>query len=133
MIIREIEEFKLTKSKIKAYLGYIFSQNLPNFSEDISDELMGYDTFYILDKNGHQISDNLVFSAKGVKNTFKGEDKSTKSYYKKAVKEKRAYLCEPYSGTFDSKLKVTMAVPIYSQNKELLYVVCCDILLEDIL
>lgn len=145
MIIREIEEFKLTKSKIKAYLSYIFSQNLPNFSEDIdeekilksckdiSDELMGYDTFYILDKNGYQISDNLVFSAKGVKNTFKGEDKSTKSYYKKAIKEKRAYLCEPYPGTFDSKLKVTMAVPIYSQNKELLYVVCCDILLEDIL
>ncbi|SUW84876.1 hypothetical protein [Campylobacter hominis] len=95
MIIREIEEFKLTKSKIKAYLSYIFSQNLPNFSEDIdeekilksckdiSDELMGYDTFYILDKNGYQISDNLVFSVKGVKNTFKGEDKSTKSYYKK--------------------------------------------------
>lgn len=145
LIIREIEEFKLTKSIIKAYLSYIFSQNLPNFSEDIneekilksckdiSDELMGYDTFYILDKNGYQVSDNLVFSAKGIKNTFKGEDKSTKSYYKKAVKEKRAYLCEPYPGTFDSKLKVTMAVPIYSQDKELLYVVCCDILLEDIL
>ena len=95
MIIREIEEFKLTKSKIKAYLSYIFSQNLPNFSEDIdeekilksckdiSDELMGYDTFYILDKNGYQISDNLVFSANGVKTLLKVKIKALSHIIKK--------------------------------------------------
>lgn len=145
MIIKEIEEFKLVKPKIKAYLSYIFSQNLPNFSQDItqddilkgfkniSDEPIGYNDFYILDKNGYQISDNLGYLTNSKQFSLKGEDKSAKSYYKKVIKEKRAYLSNPYPNAFDSKLCVTMAVPIYSDEKELLYIACCDILLEEIL
>lgn len=61
------------KSKIEAYLSYVFSRIYQNFKDDISlrnlikecksisKELVGYDNFSILDENGIQISDGDSF------------------------------------------------------------------------
>lgn len=142
MIIREIEEFKSMKPKIAAYLSYIFSQNLSNFKDDItkeqlikeckniSDEIVGYDTFFILNENGYEIADD-IFSSKHEDKNF--EDRSDRTYYKQAVKLKSAYLSDPYPGVYNSKLYVTVSMPIYDSNKILKFVVCCDILIGDVL
>ena len=145
MIIREIEEFKSMKPKILAYLGYIFSQNLSNLKDDItvkqliqeckhiSDEIVGYDRFYDLDGSGYQISEGLIFSSKPELSMQKGEDRSFRSYYREVVKQRGAYLSDPYPGSYNNKLFVTMAVPIFDSYKNLKFIVCCDILLGDVL
>ncbi|MSN95601.1 hypothetical protein F1B92_00040 [Campylobacter sp. FMV-PI01] len=145
MIIKEIEEFKIMKSKLIAYLSYIFSQNLVNLKADISEEmlinscknisneLVCRHCLYVLDKNGYQITDEISSRSLNINLSKRGENQSHKSYYKKSVQRKKAYLSQPYPNSYDSKLCVSMAMPIYSDKKELKFVICCDILLEDVL
>ena len=133
------------RSRILAYLSYIFNQHLSNFKDDItieslmveckkiSNEIVGYDSFFILDESGYQVSDRLLFSANSTVSGEMGEDRSFRSYYKEVLKQKNAYLSYPYPGAYSSNLFVTMAVPIFDSEKTLKFVVCCDILLSDVL
>lgn len=143
MIIKEIEEFQEIRYKARAYLCYIFSRNIPNYLPNmdkelifsgfnkISHELIKYDAFYLLDKNGYQIGDNI--SLKEEYRTGGGENRSLRSYYYNAVKERRCYLTDPYPSSLTGQLCITVAMPIYNAKKELLYIACADIDMADIL
>lgn len=142
MIIRELEEFRQNRYKIRAYLCYIFTRNFPNYLDNvsleilelgfdkISHEILRYDAFYILDNNGYQIK-----SSSRLKGMDQGDgvNRSLRSYYYNAVREQRCYLTEPYPSSLNGELCVTISMPIYNKNRELLYVVCADISLVDVL
>lgn len=142
MIIKELEEFRINRQKIRAYLCYIFTRNFPNYLdsinleilelgfENISHEILRYDAFYILDKNGYQIKSQSRLNGMDAGD---GVNRSLRSYYYNAVKQKSCYLTEPYPSSLNGELCVTISMPIYDINKELLYVVCADISLVDIL
>lgn len=142
MIIKELEEFRINRQKIRAYLCYIFTRNFPNYLdsinleilelgfENISHEILRYDAFYILDKNGYQIKSQSRLNGMDAGD---GVNRSLRSYYYNTVKQKSCYLTEPYPSSLNGELCVTISMPIYDINKELLYVVCADISLVDIL
>lgn len=149
MIIKELDEFRENRRKIRAYLSYIFSRNFPNYLneidldtiklgfEKISHELIKYEAFYVLDSNGYQLAGKIANCVNCIdRNIFENnsqESRSLHSYFYGAVREKRCYLTEPYPSSLNGKLCVTVSMPIYDDKGELLYVVCADISLADIL
>ncbi len=142
MVIREVQQFAESRTRARAYLCYLFSRNisshLPSSSimeikkslKKIVDEVDDFEALYILDNNGLQATDNITNkpSHKG----GKGENRSSKSYFYRCVKEKRCVLTDPYPSTITNELTVTASYPIYNDKDELMYVVCIDISLKDI-
>ncbi|ANE36315.1 putative membrane protein [Campylobacter iguaniorum] len=143
MLIQEIQEFSDIRYKARAYLCYLFNRNIPNKLpgvntslikegfDKIAHEVEGFEAFYILDKNGIQVENNISLDAKNL--IGKDANRSNKAYYYRAVREKRCVLTDPYPSSLTNSLCVTAAMPVYNDNDELLYVVCMDISLESIL
>lgn len=143
MIIREIQEFAQIRYKARAYMCYLFSRNIPNKLpgvskqsitsgfEKMAHEIDNFEAFYILDKNGIQIDDNI--SVTKDHHVGKGDDRSNRAYYYRAVREKRCVLTDPYPSSLTNDLCVTASVPIYDDNKELKFIACADIALYEIL
>ena len=143
MVIKEIQRFADIRYKARAYICYLFSRNLPNKLpgvshevikngfENIAYEIDGFDAFYILDKNGFQIEDAI--SKNEAYKVGKGENRSNKAYYYRAVREKRCVLSDPYPSTLTNDLCVTASTPIYNDKNELKFIACIDVSLENIL
>lgn len=143
MIVREIQEFADIRYKARAYMCYLFTRNIPNYLPGVSIEAIKagfekmayevgeFEAFYILDKNGIQLEDNFSIKEKLV--TGKGENRSNRAYYYKAVKEKRCILTDPYPSVLTNDLCVTASYPVYNDEKELKYIVCADVSLNDLL
>ncbi|WP_456432355.1 PDC sensor domain-containing protein [Nitratifractor sp.] len=144
MKIKEIQEFSEIRTKARAYLCYIMERNLPNRipgitlddivagMKKLSDEIGKVDSLYVLDPQGRQVTNTVsidpAFARKGA-----GENRSNRAYYYRALKEKRCVLTDPYPSLGGNKLVVTAAYPIFNEKNELLYIVCVDITLENIL
>ena len=144
MNIKEIEEFSQVRTKARAYFCYILSRSLPNnvpkvtLSEikvalkGISKTLKKVDAMYILDPEGKQlintISLNPKYARKGI-----GAMRTNRAYFYKVIKEKRCVLTDPYPSIKSNNLVVTAAHPIYDDNGKLLYIVCIDIALNNLL
>lgn len=143
MIIKELEEFSQTRYKLRAYLCYIFQRNIPNFLpnptidlikdgfDNISHDLVQYEIFYILDKNGNQIENNISKNPKYI--VGKGLNHSLRSYYYNCISKKRCFLTDPYPSSLNNELCVTVSMPVYNDKKELQFVACTDISLQNIL
>ena len=143
MVIKEIQRFADIRYKARAYICYLFSRNLPNKLpgvslevikngfENIAYEIDSFDAFYILDKNGFQIEDAI--SKNEAYKVGKGENRSNKAYYYRAVREKRCVLSDPYPSTLTNDLCVTASTPIYNDKNELKFIACIDVSLENIL
>lgn len=143
MIFKEIEEFSQIRYKARAYLCYLFNRNIPNnlpgvSAQNIKDgfdkiahEVDGFDAFYILDKNGIQLEDTISLDPKNI--IGKGANRSNKAYYYRSVRERRCVLTDPYPSSLTNRLCVTASMPIYNENKELVYVACMDIGLSELL
>lgn len=143
MVIREIQQFAEVRYKARAYLCYLFTRNIPNRLsepslertvlglEKIVDEVDSFEALYVLDVKGEQVIDNITRNPlyKG----GQGKNRSNRSYYYRAVREKRCVLTDPYPSTLTNELTVTAATPIYDDKLELRYVVCIDISLKDLL
>jgi multisubunit Na+/H+ antiporter MnhC subunit len=97
----------------------------------IVSEIDDFEALYVLDKNGVQISDNIT--NKDEFKSSKGQNRSTRAYFYRAVQERRCVLTDPYPSSLTNKLTVTAAYPVYDENDELRYVVCLDIFLGDLL
>ena len=143
MFIKDIQKFEDNRYKARAYMSYILTKNLPNrlpnihlssineALDTIAHDIPVFEALYVLDTSGTQIQNNMTLNKSY--EVGKGEDRSSKAYFYRAVKLKRCILSDPYPSSLNGELCVTASMPIYSDKNELLYVVCMDILLKDIL
>lgn len=143
MVVREIQQFAEVRQRARAYFCYLFNRNMPsklpnpNLQEieksldKIVNEIEDFEALYVLDANGKQVTHNLTrkIAYKGGKDL----NRSNKSYFYRAVRQKRCVLTDPYPSSLTNALTVTAAYPIYDDKAELKYVACMDISLEDVL
>jgi len=144
MIIKEIQEYADIRTKARAYFCYLLSRALHNRTNDISVEsieeaikkirknLPKYEAFYVLDRQGKQITKNIGNNAK-FKNKGLGKNRLDRAYYYRAVREKRCVLTNPYPSLLGNTMVVTASYPIYNEKGDLLYLVCLDVSLEHVL
>ena len=144
MRIKEIHEFSQIRTKARAYMCFMMERNIPSRRPNItiddliagmkklSDEIGKLDSLYILDPSGKQVTNTVSvdpdFARKGI-----GEDRSNRAYFYRVIKEKRCVITDPYPSLGGNKLVVTAAYPVFNEKKELIYIVCADITLENIL
>jgi len=144
MKIREIDEFSDIRVKARAYFCYILSRALPNRVPNITlsdlkvglkgiaKTLKNVDAMYILDASGKQVINTISmdprYARKGI-----GVNRSTRAYFYKVIKDKRCILTEPYPSIKSNNLIVTVAHPIFNEKEELIYIVCIDISLSNVL
>mgnify|MGYP003377661759 FL=1 len=140
MLSRDIVTYSKVRYEVRAYMVYLFTQNIKNFMPNpsfesvlegltrIKDEIKVFDSMYILDKNGTQLSDVLQPSG-----ALPNENKnfSNRAYFYEAIEERRCIITNPYPSRIDGDLVVTAAYPVYNEAHELLFVVCIDIHLRD--
>ncbi len=144
MRIQEIQEFSEIRTKARAYLCFIMGRNLPSRlpgielddlvkgMKKISHELGKVDSIYVLDPNGHQLTNTVSIDPKFARKGA-GENRSNRAYYYRVTKEKRCVLTDPYPSLGGNKLVVTSAYPVFDDKNRLQYIVCVDITLENIL
>ena len=143
MYIKDIQRFEENRYKARAYMSYILTRNLPDklpqielssikvALDKLAHEIESFEALYILDNSGKQIDNNI-----STRKDFcmgKGEDRSGRSYFYRAVKLKRCVLSDPYPSSLDNELCVTASMPIYNSSGKLEFVVCIDIKLANIL
>ena len=144
MYIREIKEFQKIRKEARAYLCFLLQRNLPNRLPNIGvdvvyeglervvNELEDVNVAYILDAGGKQISKMITLKDK-YKNFEIKFNQSNRTYFYKAVKERKCILTDPYPSLIGGEMVVSAAMPIFNDKDELLYVVVIDIPLEKLL
>ncbi len=144
MVIKEIQEYGEIRTKARAYLCYLLKQNLPSrlpniALEDIlsalkktSEEIQVFDAIYILDPSGRQITNTVSVNPHDARKGM-GENRNGRAYYYRVIKENRCVLTDPYPSLSSNNLVVTASYPIYNERDEMIYIVCLDISLENIL
>jgi len=144
MRIKEISEFSEVRTKARAYMCYLMGRNIPTNRADITiddivaglkkltNEIGRVDSVYVLDPSGRQVTNTVSvdpeFARKGM-----GENRSNRAYFYRVMKEKRCILTDPYPSLGGNKLVVTVSYPVFDDKKNLKYIVCADITLENIL
>ena len=143
MVIREIQQFSEVRARARAYLCYLFTRNIPNRMPEpnvdvitgsldkIVHEVEEFEALYLLDHRGEQVINNSTDDPH--KKGGLGQNRSGKSYYYRAVREKRCVLSDPYPSTLTNDLTVTASYPIYDEQGILKYIACIDVSLEHIL
>jgi hypothetical protein len=133
-------QFNQIRKPARTYLCYLLNRHLPNKLQDITldiihknlekvlTEVKEIDAGYILDPNGLQVIDNL--SKTEAYKIGKGENRSDRGFFYRAVKEKKCILTDPYPSVLTGELVVSAAMPIYNDKNELLYIVVIDLSLE---
>ena len=152
MVIKEIEEYSSIRTKARAYLCYIISRNISvgsfqsngdNFIKNqlrtLRASLPQADVFYMLNANGQQIGQMLTKKGKMLNNSQDsasceiGTDRSDRAYYSKTLQEHRCFLTDPYPSLGTNKMVVTASFPVYDEANNLMFIICVDIELKDIL
>lgn len=143
MVTKDIELFSQIRTKARAYFCYLLQRHIPNYTiepamEPIIDalkilkkELPMAETFYVLDKRGITMMDAI--STNKEYRTGKGNNRSSRAYFYRAVREKRCIVTDPYPSIISHNLTVTASYPVYDEHKHLHYVVCIDISLKELL
>lgn len=146
MLSRDISQYSKLRYEIRAYLCFIFEQNIKNYMSNISftqvksslqrvqDEVENFNALYIIDSNG-RLHDKITGS-KEIESTSSNlinTDLSNKAFYYEAVKENRCILTDPYPSRINGKLVVTASYPCYDSNGKLVCIACIDMLLSDTL
>lgn len=143
MYIKDIQKFEENRYKARAYMSYILTRNLPDklphieFSsirsalDKLAHEITSFEALYVLDASGKQLED--IISTNKDFRKGKGEDRSSRSYFYRAVKLQRCVLSDPYPSSLNNELCVTASMPIYDSSHKLQFVVCIDIKLSEIL
>lgn len=143
MVIREIQQFGEVRARARAYLCYLFTRNMPNRMPEpdidvistgldkIVHEVEDFEALYLLNHKGEQVIDNITNDPN--KKGGLGQNRSAKSYYYRAVRERRCVLSDPYPSSLTNDLTVTASYPIYDDQNSLKYIACIDVSLEHIL
>ena len=146
MVIKEIREYSSIRTKARAYLCYIMSRNisLTNLKDDtnsfienqlqtLKDSIPQGDLFYVLNAEGQQIGHMFTKKGRIYDNDEIGTNRSDRAYYYKTLHEHRCVLTDPYPSLGTNKMVVTSSFPIYDEENNLLFIICVDIQLKDIL
>jgi hypothetical protein len=144
MLIREIQEFQKVRKDARAYFCYLLQRNLPNRLPNIAIDVV-YDGLnrivheipeanvaYILDAGGKQIS-KMIATKDKYKDFAIEFNQSNRTYFYKAVKEKKCILTDPYPSLIGGEMVVSAAMPIFNDKGELLYVAVIDLPLDELL
>ncbi len=143
MVALDIQNFSESRTKTRAYFCYLFSKNIPNklpsFSLDviishllkIKSELEFCQGVYVLDSSGVQVSPSFAFDK--TINDDVGKIRTDRAYYYRAVKEKRCTITDPYPSLLSDELTITASQPIYDDKDNLLFIVCLDMPLSQVL
>ncbi|MBV5277933.1 MAG: PDC sensor domain-containing protein [Campylobacteraceae bacterium] len=143
MVIREIQQFSEVRARARAYLCYLFTRNMPNRLPEpdidvissgldkIVHEVEDFEALYLLNYKGEQVIDNITNDPHNKGGM--GLNRSAKSYYYRAVRERRCVLSDPYPSSLTNDLTVTASFPIYDDQNSLKYIACIDVSLEHIL
>ena len=144
MVIKEIQEFAQIRAKARAYLCYILSRNISQNMQDgnldqilkklhtLKESLPQAEAIYAIDGNGIQITPNISNNPQ-LDGIGLGDDRSDRAYFYRTVQEHRCVLTDPYPSLHTNELVVTAAFPVYNSKGELLFIVCVDIALENLL
>lgn len=145
MHIREIQDFADIRVKARAYMCYMLSRHVSqtfntrdedNFTkklEHILGTIPNAEVVYVLDKDGKQMLDN-VSRHKDLKGKGKGSDRSNRAYYYRTMTEQRCVLTDPYPSLETNRMVVTSTMPVKDkETNELLFTVCVDMTLQNIL
>jgi hypothetical protein len=144
MYIKEIQEFQKIRKEARAYFCYLMQRNMPNRLPNIGvdvvfeglvriiNELPEANAAYILDANGKQISE-LITNKEKFKKINIEFNQSNRTYFYKAVKEKKCIITDPYPSLIGGDIVVSAAYPVFNDRGDLLYVAVIDIPLEEIL
>jgi hypothetical protein len=145
MVVKEIQEYAQIRTKARAYLCYIMGRNLSNLNlegnselqlekqlKKLKDSLPQAEVFYAVDANGMQVVNN-VSRHKVLRGKRKGLDRSDRAYFYKTLEEHRCILTDPYPSLESNNMVITSSFPIYDEENNLLYIICVDIQLENIL
>ncbi len=144
MHIREIQDFQKIRKEARAYFCYLLQRNIPNKLPSIGievvyeglqrivHELSGVNAAYILDAGGKQISKMISLKDK-YKNFTVEFNQSNRTYFYKAVKERKCILTDPYPSLIGGEMVVSAALPVFNDKGGLLYVAVIDLPLEEIL
>ncbi len=144
MLISEIQEFQKIRKEARAYFCLLLQRNLPNRLPNISidviyegleriiHEIPFANAAYILDAEGKQIS-KLITLKKEYKNVYIEFNQANRTYFYKAVKEKKCILTDPYPSLIGGDMVVSAAYPIFNDKGQLLYVAVIDIPLKELL
>ncbi|CBG39560.1 PDC sensor domain-containing protein [Helicobacter mustelae] len=138
MLSRDILIYRRIRHELRAYMHYLFAQNLQNFLpstnvenifqevEKIRREIKTLGEVYVLDAAGHVIDarENIKIPKSS---TQMSKNFSDQAFYYEAVREKRCIVTNPYPAALTNKLIVTASYPIYDQNHHLLFVICIDL------
>ena len=143
MLISEIQEFQKIRKEARAYLCFLLQRNLPNRLPNISidviyegleriiHEIPFANAAYILDAEGKQIS--KIITLKKDLREFQLENQANRTYFYKAVKEKKCILTDPYPSLIGGEMVVAAAMPIFNDKGQLLYVAVIEIPLKELL
>jgi len=144
MHIRDIREFQKIRKEARAYFCYLLQRNLPNKLPEITmdvivdglekivHELPFINAAYVLDAKGMQIS-KLITLKKEYEKVMIEVNQANRTYFYKAVKEKKCILTDPYPSLIGGDMVVSAAYPIFNSKGELLYVAVIDIPLREVL
>lgn len=142
-MLNELQQFNDIRVEARAYLTYLLTRNIPNFTPEpdmkalvtglkkIERENDSIDALYILDARGEQLIENM--SRNPAYRKGKGLNRSNRAYYYRAVKDKRPIMTDPYPSNLTNSLCVSAAYPIYDNKHTLKYVAVLDVSLEKIL
>ena len=147
MVIKEIQEYAAVRTKARAYLCYIMSRNISmtNFQSDMNsfvenqlqtlkDNIPKADLLYVLNPEGQQIGQMLTGKGKILYDADDiGTDRSDRAYFYRTLQEHRCVLSDPYPSLGTNKMVVTSSFPIYDEDNNLLFILCVDIELKNIL
>lgn len=140
MLSRDISRYDKLRYEIRAYMCFIFEQNIKNYMPNLNieqverglvrihQEISNFNALYLLDSNGILVNEVI-----GNEHTSEMRDFSNRVYYYETLKDKRCILTDPYPSRIGGRLVVTAAYPFYNSNGELVCIACIDVLLEDAL
>jgi hypothetical protein len=98
----------------------------------LKEEIPQADVVYALDAEGKQIGISYQKN-KEISEHEKGADRSDRAYYYKTLKEHRCVLTDPYPSLGSNQMVVTSSFPIYDEENNLMFILCVDIQLKNIL
>ena len=142
MLSRDIAMYSKLRYEIRAYMNFIFEQNIKNYMPNMSinqvrngmirihNEIKMFNALYILDENGILLDG---ISNKKQIDEFVDSDCLNRSNYYESIKERRIVITDPYPSKIGGKLVVTASYPVYDNKNKLICIACIDILLEDAL
>lgn len=140
----DIQHFAKGRTKARAYFCYLFSNNLPNKIEDLSQsmvvpgllslkaDLENCEGAYLLDHKGQQVTPTFLPEGKEDTDGI-GRIRADRAYYYRAVKEKRCTMTDPYPSLITHELTITASYPMYDDQNKLKFVACIDMPLDEVL